>query len=240
VELEVAQQLGAALRRDLARASAWVVVPVQEHAGAERVLSSSVAPDGDALSFSVELSDATKRVLFRATWRVAAGAVDETLPRLVAELRAREPAFEDSGVGARVEAAPLKPSLALSVRVEGDVWGTMGVAPAVQAALRYGPVGVALTGIVVPWFGARVEARVLPLPRGRLNPWLAAGATFFMKPRYVGTGGPLLYARAALGLAVAFGHFELLADAAAEYALVARLAYSEVALVVSGGVGWHF
>jgi hypothetical protein len=116
----------------------------------------------------------------------------------------------------------------------------MGIAPSVQAALRYGFFGAAFTGIVVPLFGVRFEGRFLPLPRARLNPWIGGGTTLFLKPYFRGPEGLLFYVRAALGLIVAFGKFELSADAAAEYLVAGSRNFSDVALVVSGGAGWHF
>ncbi|MFT3710171.1 MAG: hypothetical protein QM817_21300 [Archangium sp.] len=144
----------------------------------------------------------------------------------------------DEGRGAAAVPEPVtKTTVSVSARVEGDVWGRMGIAPSLQAAVRYGWFSAAFTGVVVPIFGLRAEARFLPLRRGLLNPWLGGGTTFFLKPGVEA----LFYLRAALGLILAIGqHLEFTADAAAEYLPGGASSYSDVALVLSGGVGWHF
>ncbi|MBL8922400.1 MAG: hypothetical protein JNJ54_26345 [Myxococcaceae bacterium] len=209
---------------------------------ADRILTASIAKLDNSLLLNLTLLDGRKGLaVSRSGRRVQSGGLDGLLdaaPGALRELIERDTAVRIERPAPAPDGVPAV-SVVAGLRGELEVLG-LGIAPAAFVTVRFGMIAGAAALIAVPSFAARLEARLVPLSPGRWNPYAALGATFFVKPEYLGAAGATLAPRGAVGLGVALGPVELSADAALEYGLFAPASYRPLAVVLGLGAGWRF
>ncbi len=198
---------------------------------ADRLLRGEMSRLDDTIVLNFSLIDARQsKSVGRSSRNIETGGVSAALREvqpMMYELLNQAPEHQgaplvmDRGFG----------GIVVGVRADADVMAR-GIAPAISAELSSRFIGGALTVLITPTPGVRLEVRGYPITFKTVRPYLSAGTTIFT------TG---LGVRGAAGAAVRFGRLMLTADAAYERYLASfRPGYSANAVVLGLGLGWQF